>query len=91
MLIVSMFMTVVVAFRMLVVVRLPMVVMIIVVVVMVLVLLIMMTWLFSFLLQLILPFGVVENFAHAWDRAPWLKRIQSGQLARGAGCASNNQ
>ncbi len=81
MLFVSMFMTVVVVFRMLVVVRMPMVVVIMVVVVMVLVLLIMMTGLFFFLLQLVLPLGVVENFAHAWDRAPWLKRIRSGQLA----------
>jgi hypothetical protein len=48
----------------------------------VLVLLIIMTGLFFFLLQLILPLGVVENFAHAWDRAPWLKRIRSRRPAR---------
>jgi hypothetical protein len=83
MLFVSMFMTVV--FRMLMVVRVAVavVVMIMVMVVMVvLVLLIIMTGLFFFLLQLILPLGVVENFAHAWDRAPWLKRIRSRRPAR---------
>lgn len=80
MFLVPMFMTAVVAFRMLVAVRVPMVV--VVMVVMMLVLLIMMTRLLFFLLQLILPLGVVENFAHAWHTAPWLKRIRSGKPAR---------
>lgn len=81
MLFVSMFMTVVMAFGMLMVVVVMIMVMVMMMMV-VLMLLIMMTGLFFFFLQLILPLGVVENFAHACDRAPWLKRIRSRQPAR---------
>lgn len=92
MLFIRMFMAVVVAFRMLVVamaMRMPMAIVIMMVLMRVLVLLIVMMTtrlLFSFFLfQLILPLGVVKNFAHARHTTPCLKRVRSGQPAEGMG------